>query len=335
VKNIFFLLILLCGISYGDTTTTLTDRATGETITQDFFNDIHAALDGAFVGRNSSGVPTTGQSLGTSTYRWALSATTGDFNSTVTLPSGSISSTAWSYGTSTFGGSGIASFSGTTASTSNTTGTLLTAGGIASSNTTDASSSTNGGSGTFAGGLAVAKKLFAGLSATVGTGVTSGNVFTIGGTSAQTAGSDAVKMVVSSTGTNRATIGTTHNTTFEWRIGSSTTGGDLVTGDTAGDLDITTNSKNINFSVDNGSTRNSYFDTTGNLVINTGIRIKFSTANTSNPPTNAELVSTFGAAATVGSAFAAIVDDNNGHTNEYFVWSDGTKYLYLTGTAAP
>ncbi len=66
-----------------------------------------------------------------------------------------------------------------------------------------------------------------------------------------------------------------------------------------------------------------------------GIRTKVSIADMSNPPTNAELVSAFGAAATVGAGFSAIVDDNNGHANEYFVWSDGTKYWYVAGTAAP
>lgn len=50
----------------------------------------------------------------------------------------------------------------TTASTSNTTGVILTAGGIATSNTTEATSSTNGGTFTSAGGGAFAKKLFVG-----------------------------------------------------------------------------------------------------------------------------------------------------------------------------
>ncbi|TXH09502.1 MAG: hypothetical protein E6R04_08005 [Spirochaetes bacterium] len=65
-----------------------------------------------------------------------------------------------------------------------------------------------------------------------------------------------------------------------------------------------------------------------------GFKTKVSTANTANPPTNAELISAFGAAATVGSGFIGLLDDNNGHTNEYLVWSDGTKYWILTGTAA-
>jgi len=55
----------------------------------------------------------------------------------------------------------------TTASTSNTTGSITTAGGLGISNTTDATSSTNGGSVTTAGGLAVAKKAFIGTDLTV------------------------------------------------------------------------------------------------------------------------------------------------------------------------
>ena len=50
----------------------------------------------------------------------------------------------------------------TTASTSNSTGALTTAGGIGITNTTDASSSSNGGTFTTAGGAAIAKKLYVG-----------------------------------------------------------------------------------------------------------------------------------------------------------------------------
>jgi hypothetical protein len=65
-----------------------------------------------------------------------------------------------------------------------------------------------------------------------------------------------------------------------------------------------------------------------------GIRTKVSTANTANPPTDAELDSAFGTPATVGSGFVGIVNDNNGGTNEYLCWSDGTNWFYATGTKA-
>lgn len=59
-------------------------------------------------------------------------------------------------------GDGVLNLHGTVASTSSTTGTLLSAGGIGISNTTDATSVTNGGTFTTAGGMSIAKKLFVG-----------------------------------------------------------------------------------------------------------------------------------------------------------------------------
>lgn len=72
----------------------------------------------------------------------------------------------------------------------------------------------------------------------------------------------------------------------------------------------------------------------GIVNIAAGVRTKISTANVSNPPTDAELDSAFGTPATVGSGFYAFVNDNNGGTNEYCVWSDGTNWFYTTGTKA-
>lgn len=49
---------------------TLNNRSSGETILATFWNDIHQALNGDLVGRNSSGVPTSGQNLGTAAIPW-------------------------------------------------------------------------------------------------------------------------------------------------------------------------------------------------------------------------------------------------------------------------
>lgn len=49
---------------------------------------------------------------------------------TVTLPSGSVTSSAWSFGASTFTGSGIATFTGSTASSSTSTGEVVVTGGL-------------------------------------------------------------------------------------------------------------------------------------------------------------------------------------------------------------
>lgn len=62
--------------------------------------------------------------------------------------------------------------------------------------------------------------------------------------------------------------------------------------------------------------------------------VKVSTNNTANPPTAAELVTAFGAAATVGAGFVGIVNDNNANANDYLVFSNGTSYWILTATKA-
>lgn len=54
----------------------LTTRAAGETILDSFFNDFKTAFSGDMVGRNSSGVPSAGQNLGTVAIPWgAIRAT--------------------------------------------------------------------------------------------------------------------------------------------------------------------------------------------------------------------------------------------------------------------
>lgn len=49
---------------------TLNNRSAGQTITDTFFNDIHQAMNADFVGRNASGVPSSGQNLGTVALPW-------------------------------------------------------------------------------------------------------------------------------------------------------------------------------------------------------------------------------------------------------------------------
>lgn len=51
-------------------TLTINTRNSGDTITSSFFNDLQSALGGDFVGRNSSGVATAGQNLGTVALPW-------------------------------------------------------------------------------------------------------------------------------------------------------------------------------------------------------------------------------------------------------------------------
>jgi hypothetical protein len=87
-----------------------------------------------------------------------------------------------------------------------------------------------------------------------------------------------------------------------------------------------------NWVINSTSTNASLFS--GIVNFSAGLRTLVSTADTSNPPTAAQLTSAFGAPGTVGTGFHAIVNDNNGGTNEYFIWSDGTNWFYTTGTKA-
>jgi hypothetical protein len=59
-----------------------------------------------------------------------------------------------------------------------------------------------------------------------------------------------------------------------------------------------------------------------------------SSADVTNPPTDAELDSAFGTPAAVGGNFVGILDDNGADTNVYFVFSNGTSWWYIAGTKA-
>jgi hypothetical protein len=63
-------------------------------------------------------------------------------------------------------------------------------------------------------------------------------------------------------------------------------------------------------------------------------KMAVSVANVSNPPTDAELDTAFGAPATVGAGFVRLLDDAGGHANEYLVWSDGANWWHVAGTKA-
>jgi hypothetical protein len=84
-----------------------------------------------------------------------------------------------------------------------------------------------------------------------------------------------------------------------------------------------------------------YADNAGNAHIKNDAGIvkqisgaKFSSADVTNPPTDAELDTAFGTPATVGAGFAAVLDDNNADTNVYFVTSNGTSWWYVALTKA-
>jgi phosphoribosylanthranilate isomerase len=107
----------------------------------------------------------------------------------------------------------------TTASTTNSSGSLVVSGGIGLSNTTDATSSINGGTFTTAGGIAIAKKAFIGTDLSIGGNITSGTwagtnlTVSVGGTGASTLNSNSILL-----GNGGSTIQAPVNLTFSSNI---------------------------------------------------------------------------------------------------------------------
>ncbi len=94
-------------------------------------------------------------------------------------------------------------------------------------------------------------------------------------------------------------------------------------------------------------------DKTVSIITNGTTRAQFSSSNLGAPsfplglktkqavnqvndttPTAAELVTSFGAAATLGRGFIGTVDDNDGDTNGYIVWVSDASFYFLKGTKA-
>lgn len=66
----------------------------------------------------------------------------------------------------------------------------------------------------------------------------------------------------------------------------------------------------------------------------TGMRTIVAIDDVTDPPTDAELDTAFGAPATVGAGFVGILDDNNGGVDVWLVYTDGASWFYLQGTTA-
>lgn len=69
-------------------------------------------------------------------------------------------------------------------------------------------------------------------------------------------------------------------------------------------------------------------------MTNEAYRVSVSTANVSNPPTDAELDTAFGQPATLGPGFLGFVDDNNAQANFWFVATCSSRWIYVAMTMA-
>jgi len=86
-----------------------------------------------------------------------------------------------------------------------------------------------------------------------------------------------------------------------------------------------------------GGTELASIDYSGKGVFTTAsVQVKRSTANVSNPPTDAELDSAFGDPTVVGTGFVGVLDDNDDGTAVYWVYSTGTagEWYWVLGTKA-
>lgn len=69
-------------------------------------------------------------------------------------------------------------------------------------------------------------------------------------------------------------------------------------------------------------------------AVQDGIQTKYSSGTFSNPPTNAQIVTAFGSAATAAPGFMGLADHLGAGTIVYAVWSNGVNWFYALTTQA-
>ena len=86
---------------------------------------------------------------------------------------------------------------------------------------------------------------------------------------------------------------------------------------------------------DSAGTEQASLDSDGKLTAKQMLApLKYAAVETSGAPTNAECVSAFGAAATVGAGFIGVLQDSAAEGVSYLCVSNGTNYDVFTGAAA-
>jgi hypothetical protein len=123
---------------------------------------------------------------------------------------------------------------------------------------------------------------------------------------------------------------TTGTVTFNQAIATANfTAANLLTAcaTNAGALDFSAASKTLTVE-DNAIVSQDYSSdaspTFAGLTITDSLQIKRDTSDISNPPTDAQITSAFGAPASAGDGFVALMDDNDAGANIYIVASTGT-----------
>lgn len=76
-------------------------------------------------------------------------------------------------------------------------------------------------------------------------------------------------------------------------------------------------------------------DFKGNVIVTDGVAVKQAVNNVNDTtPTKAELTTSFGDPVSLGRGFIGTVDDADGNTNGYLVWTSDTDFFFLKGTKA-
>lgn len=169
--------------------------------------------------------------------------------------------------------SGVISLPNTTASTSNSVGSILIDGSIAISNITEATSSTNGGTFTSGGGGAFAKSLFVGIDMSVGT-----DLYVNGQSFLGQVDIDTTDGPLDITGANAVSINVGAASSFKTTTGSITIDSEAGTLVLDGNNGVTIDSLS-GISIDSGATSN--FTSTGTLTLQgNGLTLSGNTGST-------------------------------------------------------
>ena len=97
-------------------------------------------------------------------------------------------------------------------------------------------------------------------------------------------------------------------------------------------IEATSGGSVANYQLYSAGTALSYF--AGKVAHNLGLQTQYVAAAISNPPTAAEIISAFGAAATAGAGFVGVLKDSGVGAKEYTCACNGATWSYALMTAA-
>lgn len=135
-------------------------------------------------------------------------------------------------------------------------------------------------------------------------------------------------------GSTDASVSVAQNTGVEF-LKASSTAWKAIASSASISGSFTTLSASSTLDVTGATTLGSTLAVTGQGTFTAGLNTKQSVANVGDTtPTAAELTSAFGDPATLGRGFVGTIDDNDGNTNGFIVWTSDASFYFLKGTKA-